>query len=209
MVGTLDLRGVRATTVDDVAGLWAYLQQVVGQPFLLLRASYGEELTLHLGAPLPPSSPKLKRPRGSYVLTFRGSAWALRSGTGSLTLADPFMMLKPGIWLPVTLEDLEKSPPINPGAVVVSATPYLDRLSGAFGLQLAFSDGAFVQLRPTPEEGGPADDQELPPVADWELFTPYGRYLRVGPGPKWAYEKSAGGTDRPADGTATQSVADA
>jgi hypothetical protein len=193
MVVSLDPRGTHALTVGDIAGLWAYLQQVVGQPFRFLRASYADELTLHLGAELPPASAKLKKPRGSYVLTFRGSAWVLRSGAGPILFADPFSFSKSADWQPITLEQLEQTPPITPGAVVVWAVAFQDNITPGFGFLMGFSDGGFVQLRPTPAESegkGTEEGEDLPPVADWELFTPYGRYLRVGPGLKWAYEPS-------------------
>jgi hypothetical protein len=44
MVGPVDLRRTCESTSDDVARLWVYLQQIVGQPFLFFRQSYGDEL---------------------------------------------------------------------------------------------------------------------------------------------------------------------
>jgi hypothetical protein len=206
MVVSLDPRSTHAPTVGEMNGLWAYLQLAVGQPFRFLRSSYADEVTLHLGAEVPPVAPKrtpipLKlKPRGSYVLTFRGSAWMIHSHAGMVILASPLMLPAPpfpmpslptsGIWQPVTLEELERVPPITPGAFLLHAFPYQDDFTQGFGLVLGFSDRSSVNLRPTPEETSAAGEQELPPIADWELFTPYGRYLRVGPGQKWAYEPS-------------------
>jgi hypothetical protein len=70
--------------------------------------------------------------------------------------------------------------------------PYLDELFGGFGLSLGFSDQSRLMLRPLPAGLDNGDPDDFPPVADWELFTPFKRYLRVGPGSKWAYLPSMG-----------------
>ena len=50
------------------------------------------------------------------------------------------------------------------------------------------ADGSVLTIVPTPEEvAPPSEGRELPPIPDWELFTPYNRFLRVGPGQTWAY----------------------
>ena len=52
------------------------------------------------------------------------------------------------------------------------------------GLTLEFGDGSRFVVIP--------DDQpdDGTPLADWELFTPYDRYLACGPGPVWSYQRS-------------------
>ena len=45
----IDLRQARKRSPDDVAGLYSYLAQLVGEPFQFARVSYGDELTLHFG----------------------------------------------------------------------------------------------------------------------------------------------------------------
>jgi hypothetical protein len=200
MVGTVNLRIAHGPTLDEAAWLTAYLQQIVGQPFLFFRESYGGELTLHLGAPITvqPPNPKLKaRTRGSYVLTFRGSAWALASGPeASITLAGPFLPPGGAVGRSIELKELEQSPPVTPGAPLLWAVP--GPTPGGFGLLLLFADGSRLSLLPypTPES---AEDETLPPVADWELFTPYEMYLKVGPGPKWAYLPSRSEKDASAN----------
>jgi len=198
MVTAVDLREVRELHSDDKLGLSIYLQQLIGHPFLFFRQSYADEMMLHLGTPIP-AHPKLKRRvRGAYVLTFRGSLWTLLSGPHrSLTIADPFLIPPPGSQQ-LELKDLEKSPPVTPGARVVLAMPFFDKAVGGFGLALGFSDESTLMLRPSPTLELGTEGEELPEIADWELFTPYGRYIKVGPGPKWGYlssEKKA-----PADG---------
>jgi hypothetical protein len=192
MVGTVDLQSTCESTSDDVSGLWTYLQQIVGQPFLFFRESYGDELTLHLGTPREPASPKLRRRlRGSYVLTFRCSIWSLLSGTQpELTVADPLFRPEAIPARQLELAELEQVPPIEPGTLIELARPFRSDASGGFGLLLVFADQSRLMIRPSPRALSDSDGADLPEIADWELFTPYGRYLRVGPGPKWAYVPS-------------------
>jgi hypothetical protein len=188
MVGTVDLRSAHGPTLDEAPWLGAYLQQIVGQPFLFFREPYGGELTMHLGTPVivQPPSPKLKpKTRGTYVLTFRGSAWSLVSGPkASLTMTWPFPSPEAVAGRPIELKELEKSSPVLPGAPVLWAVPGL--APAGFGILLSFADGSRLALMPDPTPEA-LEDEELPPIADWELFTPHGMYLKVGPGPKWGY----------------------
>ena len=85
MVATVDLRSTCESVSDDVSGLWTYLQQLVGQPFLFFRQSYGDRAYALISVPrMRRLLPKLRRRiRGSYVLTLRGSIWSLLSGPHS------------------------------------------------------------------------------------------------------------------------------
>jgi hypothetical protein len=109
----------------------------------------------------------------------------------SLTVADPTIKASPAHTKKIELSDLEKSPPVKLGALIVWATPFLDELSGGFGLSLGFSDQSRLILRPLPVEVNNGEPDNLPPIADWELFTPFGRYLQAGPGRQWAYLPTA------------------
>src|SRR4051812_16074990 len=87
MTGAIDLRGVYKPAGPDDASLRSYLSQLIGEPFLFARVSYGNELQLHFGTPREAKSPKLRnRVRGSYILGVRGSAWHLKSGTMPLVV---------------------------------------------------------------------------------------------------------------------------
>src|SRR5436305_1312348 len=78
MLGAIDLQTVQQKSTDPVA-LQMVLQQLIGQPFLQLRFSYGDELNLHFGQPREYSSPKMKHLiKGSYILGTRASNWHLR-----------------------------------------------------------------------------------------------------------------------------------
>jgi hypothetical protein len=197
MVATVDLRSTCEAPSDGASGLWTYLQQLIGQPFLFFRQSYGEELTLHLGTPRESGAPKLRRRiRGSYVLTLRGSIWSLLSATHSqLTFTDPCLNPETAHARQLELAELEKTPPIEPGTPVELVRPFRSDATGGFGLLLVFADQSRLMIRPSPISPSDPGADELPHIADWELFTPYARYLRVGPGPAWAYLPSRSGSE--------------
>src|SRR5437763_12844932 len=80
MTNVIDLRETREPSAGNLADLQGYLLQLEGQPFLFVRVTYGDELSLHFGTPQEFHSPKIRRRlRGSYVLTARGSARRLHS----------------------------------------------------------------------------------------------------------------------------------
>ncbi len=189
MVATVDLRSTCESASDDITGLWTYLQQLVGQLFLFFRQSYGDELTLPLGTPRKSVSPSLRRRiRGSYVLTRGGSTWSLLSGIQSeLTLADPCLKPETTHARQLDLAELEKTLPIEPGTPVELVRPFRSDATGGFGLLLVFADQSRLMIRPSPILLLDSNTDEPSEIADWELFTPYGRYLRVGPGRTWTY----------------------
>jgi hypothetical protein len=195
MVGVVNPADIREATTGDLTGLGALLQQLVGQPFLFFRESYGDELTIHFGALREVTSPKLRtRQRGSYVLTLRGSVWKIEGGARpGLYLTGP-VAFPPGSaseLKPFPLAAFEQQPPIEPGAIVITAKPFLDtEYGGGTGVYLVFSDQSLIVVRPDPSDRVVEADPDLPHIADWELFTPHSRYLRVGPGPTWSYTPS-------------------
>src|SRR5438105_13093047 len=91
MISSFNLNDIQESVDGDLTGLGMYLQQLVGEPFLFFRQSYGGEVTIHFGIPRERRSAKLKnKARGSYVLAVRGSLWmmiALEKKT--LVLSDP------------------------------------------------------------------------------------------------------------------------
>ena len=195
MISSLNLQDIHESVADDLTGLGMYLQQLVGEPFLFFRESYAGELTMHFGMPKQRNSPKLKnRVRGSYVLTLRGSLWMMIAvEKKTLVLSDPPKQLAAADLKRLSAIDLEKSPLIRPGSQLLWVLPHADDLSGGIGLALGISDETRFVVRPEPPqlEAEDSDDGSLPEIADWELYTPIGRYLTVGPGQKWAYLPSA------------------
>lgn len=193
MIGAFDLREIQEPVEGHLGTLELYLQQLVGQPFLFFRESYGEELTLHLGSPQERASPRLKyRLRGSYVLTVRGSLWMMIAAEkGVLIRSDPTTESNGPGFKELSFSELQETPPVKSGAHVVWAAPF--DLGGGIALHLLFSDGTGFLIRPAPQNPEScSEDGNLPEIADWEVYTPIGRYLRVGPGRKWAYLPSTG-----------------
>jgi hypothetical protein len=196
MLGTVDLRSVQEECVDR-EGLQARLQQLVGQPFLQFRFSYGDELSLHFGDPLAYASPKLKGlVKGSYIVGTRASSWRLRSTSPPVIVIGsqdypvregqsdrPSAPLKA-----FSVKELEHSDFVHRGARVLFADAiplhHSEREAFGYGLALVFSDVASLLVVP---ESAEKPDTAEGGTADWELFTPYERYLRVGPGVRWSY----------------------
>jgi hypothetical protein len=190
MLATIALQGVREKSTDPDL-LQAYLQQLVGQPFLQFRFSYGDELSLHFGQPRAYDSPRMKHLlKGSYILGTRASHWYLRSASPTrLVLGCGAEQGPPGPDLqPLTKQDLETADLVKPGARIVLAAAFPITFPGTaaigFGLSLLLSDGSSFLITP---EALAASQPEEEALADWELFTPYERYLRVGPGVEWSY----------------------
>jgi hypothetical protein len=191
MTGVIDLRRIRERAAGDIPALRGYLMQIVGQPYLFSRVTYGGEFSLHFGTPQEWPSPKLRRrTRGSYVLTSRASAWRFHSVPGNCLLysgvTPQHPPLKPHEEL--TAKELEQRELITPGTAVRSAD--VVALDEAHGIELRMSlmDGSTFFIIPSPADDETGDG--LPSIADWELFTPNGRVLSVGPGFIWEYADS-------------------
>jgi hypothetical protein len=103
-----------------------------------------------------------------------------------MNFADPFTF-RSEVAIP-TISDSEAEQFLQHigGATVRGVDVFLTQ--EGYGLRISLSEGSLIELFPTPDpfEIGPDDDIPIPPP-DWELFTPYKRYLRVGPGSEWAY----------------------
>ena len=184
MFAMIDLRGEQ-TKSSDQGHLQAHLQQLVGELFLHLRFSYGDELALHFGTARPYGSPRMMgRVKGSYILGMRASDWHLKGSSPSVlvigTSEAPTAPL-------LTKAQLEAANLVRPSAVVVSASvrpvtnPATD--STGYGLSLVLSDGSAFLVTPASPFAEPSEFA----LADWELFTPYERLLRAGPGLEWSY----------------------
>ena len=198
MFGMIDLKDVQPSSTDLRELRWL-LRQLIAEPFLFFRVSYGDELTLHLGAPRESSGhdPRMQhRRRGSYVVGARASAWFLRAASPLLLIGvEDGETDAPARLKKLDVKDLESGEFIRPGAALVDATAIPTPLG--FALLLSFSDGSVLRIVPSPSRGDEDGDEE---VADWEVFTPHDRYLRAGPGLRWAYLPSDGKTDPATEG---------
>ncbi len=183
MLGTIDFRGTHQESADCFM-LEVAVQQLVGQPFLQFRFSYGDEMTVHLGEPKAYSSPKMKHlTKGSYILALRASNWYLTAAGRPVPVVggnDDSPQFAEGV-VPLTPEAVERADYVKRDAIVTSVV--ISECQNGFALSLSFSDGSLLRVLPShaqsPDTGGD--------VADWELFTPYQRVLTVGPGSRWCY----------------------
>lgn len=192
MYGLVDFRGTQEAATGGYPGLLALARQLIGEQLLFARRGYPDELKLHLGTPVTGVGPKGRSlVRGSYVLGAVASAWTFKIARLGVTIYSddpfaPFPPPHPSPWVsPLAEEKLDQYLASTGGLSVVA----VEVLAHPFGyaLSLPLSDGSVLTVVPTPDVVTQQDGRELPPVPDWELFTPYNRYLRVGPGPRWAY----------------------
>jgi hypothetical protein len=170
----------------EIGPLHMYLMQLVNEPFLFARMSYGDELTLHFGDVLEAKSRKLKdRRHGSHILSFRGSPWIFKAGFHPImhTSWGEFVRLaeQPEMRA-LTRDDIEKNQFIEPGTRVIHASPYAWKKAASTGVQIQLSDGTTFASIPTPA----TDEEDPDEVACWELLSPFG-LLKVGPGVKWEF----------------------
>lgn len=189
-LGLTDLREARDPPRDDLAGLFAYLAQLAGEPFRLARVSCGDELTLHFGDLRPARSPKLKHHLyGEYILGLRGSPWVLKSGP--LVLTAGVFPDSPGSRNPLRNEELEAGRFIEPESRVSAASPFVVRPANVFGLLIRMADGSTLSVIPTARRPDGPGDEVLPDPADWDLLSPHG-LLRAGPGLGWSFAPRLG-----------------
>lgn len=192
MISMVNLNTTRERS-SDALELRAYLQQLVGQPLLFIRFSYGDELTLHFGQPLKYKSSKLANlSRGSYIIGARASFWLLRTHVPAAVVIGTSSASR--LWSKhksLTPEDVEESDFLRPGTRIVTADPFAlttgTRSPYGFGLSLLLEHGASLLVIPSRPS---RRNHRRHRVADWEVFTPYDRYLAAGPGLFWSYRLS-------------------
>jgi hypothetical protein len=187
----IDLSQEHEHSSDDLPGLHAHLAQLIGEPFRFVRFSYGDELTLHFGDLEPARHPKLKgKLYGAFMLGLRASPWILKSGSEPLVVNGGALLdsSKAELGTPLDKRELESRKIIEPGSLVLTAAPFFVQPVDGFGLQLRFADGSLLSVVPAMPEPDEPEDEGLPELADWELFTPRG-LLSVGPGRRWSLER--------------------
>ena len=176
-----------------------HLLRLVGEPFLFLRRSYGDELVLHFGERIlgPARVTKhgeFRYEHGTYGLHLRGSAWVLKGGRipdvfGGGRVAD----LKSLLGEPMQPADVVAHAPVTPGARVTGVTPFTVGDPGvSIAVRVDLSDGSALVVLPTTEEDIEPEPEgtTLHELADWEVRTPQGT-LQVGPGLKWHFAAPA------------------
>jgi hypothetical protein len=183
-------------TTSDGTSFGAHLLQLVGEPYLFLRRSYGDELVLHFGervqgAPRKAKHGEFRYERGTCSLHLRGSAWVIKSGQVPAVLSGGLVdEIGKALGEPLRPSNVETEASIAPGARVTAVIPFrVERPPvDGIGVRIDLSDGSTVVVIPTPDEPqeSPPEGTTLYEMADWELQTPHGT-LQVGPGLKWHF----------------------
>lgn len=186
MYGLVDFRGTQEATTGGQPGLVALARQLLGERLLFARRGYPDELKLHFGTPTQVPGPRGRAmTRGSYVLNAVASAWTFKVVRLGATIYSDDPVAPFPFHTPLPEDKLDAALAATGGQTVGA----VDVAAHAFGyaLTLWLSDGSVLTITPTPEQAASSDERDSSAVPDWELFTPYNRYLRVGSGPSWAY----------------------
>jgi hypothetical protein len=205
-----------AVTFDKATEFGAALLQLIGEPFLFMRRSYGDELVFHFGERILGPVRKTKHgefqyEHGTFSLHLRGSAWVVKPGYKvdqvlSAFSSDHQAEIGKVLGAAPSAASVETEATITPGARVTAVIPFpVERppVKG-IGLRVELSDGSSVVIIPTPDEppesvpeGTPIYEIEDHKIIDWHLRTPHG-ILEVGPGMvlKWQYGARHGTTSQ-------------
>ena len=155
------------TQASDLEQLIPIISGVIGETCWKASLSYGDELTLHLGARIPYSQKSMVgKEKGSWILGTRATQWRLDSECETLVTSNDS---------PEIIR--HKVVAIKDSTITVIETNYRN-----LALALTFSNGCKLILLPNNE-----DEVDLP---YWEMFTPHHMVIKVGPGAMWSYTSS-------------------
>lgn len=180
----------------------SHLLQLVGEPFLFLRRSYGDELVLHFGERLlgpvrRTKNGEFRYEHGTHSLHLRGSFWVVKAGDAVFAAATANEVVN-SLGDPSRRTDIVTEASVTVGARVTAVIPFpVDRAAvHGIGVKVDLSDGSSVVVIPTPDEPPePAPEgTTVGELADWVLHTPRGT-LEVGPGRKWHFAARTNPTD--------------
>ncbi|MBR8838853.1 MAG: hypothetical protein DSM106950_33830 [Stigonema ocellatum SAG 48.90 = DSM 106950] len=155
------------TQPSDLEQLNQIINGVIGEICWKANLSYGDELTLQIGARIPYSQKSMAgKEKGAWILGTRTTQWRLNGPSETLVSAndDPEIIR-------------QKVDAIKDSTIAVIETNYRN-----LALTVTFSNGCQLILLPNSE-----DDIDLP---YWEMFTPDQMVLKVGPGARWSYTSS-------------------
>lgn len=157
----------KVTQAADLDKLREITSGILGKTCWKVNLSYGDELTLHIGARLPYSQKSMAgQEKGAWILGTRGTAWRLDSPSETITGSED----DPEV-------SRQKIYVIEDTTVTTFETSYPN-----LALTVTFGNGYKLRLFPEAEE-----DFGLP---YWELFTPDRLLLKVGVGAEWSYIRS-------------------
>lgn len=153
----------KVTKLIDIREIAEITMKVFLQICWKATLSYGDELSLHIGAKIPYSQKSMAgKEKGEWIVGTRGTPWKLKAGGETIVTSE---------------EDAEnirqKIKAIENNHISwFVPTPEL-------GFNMGFSNGYEFILIPEIE-----DDSALP---YWEMFTPEAMVLKVGPNAMWSY----------------------
>lgn len=152
---------------EDLDKLRKIASGILGEPCWQASLSYGDELSLDIGARIPCSRSRgPDREKGAWILGTRGSDWKLEYlGKIIATQESDSEIGK------------QRIKEISGAAIAALETRYPDLV-----LTVLFSKGYKLMVFPDIES-----DLDL---SYWELFTPDHMLLEVKPGPLWSYRPS-------------------
>ncbi|MFB2876955.1 RNA-directed DNA polymerase [Floridanema aerugineum] len=151
------------TKLTDIREIAEITMKVFLQICWKATLSYGDELSLHIGAKIPYSQKSMAgKEKGEWIVGTRGNPWKLKSGGETIATSNEDAEI---------IRDKIKAIENNHISWFVP-TPEL-------GFNMGFSNGYELILIPEIE-----DDSDLP---YWEMFTPEAMVLKVGPNAMWSY----------------------
>lgn len=157
----------KVTNPTDLKQLREITNGVIGELCWRASLSYGDELSLHIGARIPYSQKSMTgKEKGAWILGTRATAWTIQLANETITTSeDDSDLLKQKVQVikDTTITELETSYP-------------------ELSLTVTFDNGCKLILLPNTQEDG-----DLP---YWEMFTPERMILKVGPGAIWCYTRS-------------------
>ncbi len=155
------------TQPSDLEQLIQIISGIIGEICWKASLSYGDELTLHIGARITYSQKSMAgKEKGAWILGTRATQWRIDGSSETLVSAndDPEIIR-------------QKVNAIKDSTIAGIETEYCN-----LALTVTFSNGCKLILLPNSE-----DDVDLP---YWEMFTPHQMVLKVGPGGRWSYISS-------------------
>jgi len=156
----------KITKATDLEQIKQITSGIIGEICWKASLSYGDELTLHIGAKIPyPQKSMAGKEKGAWILGTRATVWKLDCATDILaTSEDDGEIIK------------QKMQVIEGNKIIILETSY-----PSLNLTIGFDNGCQLKLIPNTE-----DSLDLP---DWEIFTPDRMILRVS-GTRWSYTSS-------------------
>ncbi len=154
------------TKATDLKRLKEIVIGIIGEICWKAILSYGDELSLHIGARIPYSQKSMAgKEKGAWILGTRATKWRLESSNEVIiTSEDELEIIR------------KKVRAIENNTITGFDVSYPD-----LSLTVTFSNRYKLILTPD------ADDSDLP---YWELFTPNRMILKVGAGDVWSYSHS-------------------